>query len=406
MSAQHAQPGTAPQHASAGTAPQHASAGAPPQHRSHRALHVDTLEHFDRLCACVARAHGWHVGEIDLTGRRAELGLLDLRGCLFLGTALPEGYDDVARRRGALVFPALEAMPFDPYRSTPYSPEELYAGLDAGGVYEQTPDARIYHWYRAEAGDPDAQGASLSMAIHDHAMGQSLIELTSAGGFAGVMGGHAAVRGSDEYAEAARLGYLLARAGLTVATGGGPGAMEAANLGAYMSPFGEQDLGEACAALADVPSFRPSVSQWARAGFDARRRAGDLPGGRSLGIPTWFYGHEPPNVFATDIVKYFANAQREAVLLELCDAGIVFLPGAAGTVQEVFQDACENYYAAAGTGPNPMVLVGREYWTRTLPVWPLLTALAAGRDMAEALFLVDTVEEAVEILGRGRAGTA
>jgi hypothetical protein len=39
------------------------------------------------------------------------------------------------------------------------------------------------------------------------------------------------------------------------------------------------------------------------------------------------------------------NPTREAILLEVCDAGIVFLPGAAGTVQEVFQDACENYYA-------------------------------------------------------------
>ena len=63
------------------------------------------------------------------------------------------------------------------------------------------------------------------------------------------------------------------------------------------------------------------------------------------GIPTWHYGHEPPNVFATAIAKYFRNATREAILLEVCDAGIVFLPGRGGTVQEVFQDACENYYA-------------------------------------------------------------
>ena len=45
------------------------------------------------------------------------------------------------------------------------------------------------------------------------------------------------------------------------------------------------------------------------------------------------------------IAKYFRNSTREAILLEICDAGIVFLPGAGGTVQEVFQDACENYYA-------------------------------------------------------------
>ena len=86
----------------------------------------------------------------------------------------------------------------------------------------------------------------------------------------------------------------------------------------------------------------------------------------SLGIPTWHYGHEPPNLFATAIAKYFRNAQREAILLELCDAGIVFLPGAGGTVQEVFQDACENFYADESS-VAPMVLVGRRYWTEDLP---------------------------------------
>ena len=63
-------------------------------------------------------------------------------------------------------------------------------------------------------------------------------------------------------------------------------------------------------------------------------------GGDSLGIPTWFYGHEPPNVLATAIAKYVRNAVRESVLLEVCHAGIVFLPGMAGTVQVVFQDGC------------------------------------------------------------------
>ena len=33
----------------------------------------------------------------------------------------------------------------------------------------------------------------------------------------------------------------------------------------------------------------------------------------SLGVPTWFYGHEPPNLFATRIAKFFTNALREDV---------------------------------------------------------------------------------------------
>src|SRR4029079_5408903 len=98
-------------------------------------------------------------------------------------------------------------------------------------------------------------------------------------------------------------------------------------------------------------------------------------GAESLGIPTWHYGHEPPNVFASAIAKYFPNPTREAILLEACDGGIVFLPGAAGTVQEVFQDACENYYADE-SAVAPMVLLGRAHWTEELPVWPMLQALA------------------------------
>ena len=120
-------------------------------------------------------------------------------------------------------------------------------------------------------------------------------------------------------------------------------------------------------------------------------------GAASLGIPTWFYGHEPPNVFASSIAKYFTNALREAILLDRSGGGIVFLPGAAGTVQEVFQDACENYYAADGA-VAPMVLVGRKYWEVELPVLPLLTTLAQGRIMADFVFVVETVDEACDVL--------
>ncbi len=80
----------------------------------------------------------------------------------------------------------------------------------------------------------------------------------------------------------------------------------------------------------------------------------------------------------------------------MCDAGIVFLPGAGGTVQEVFQDACENYYADEAS-VAPMILVGARYWTEELPAWPLLQALARGREMEHHVHLVDTVEDAAAL---------
>ena len=116
----------------------------------------------------------------------------------------------------------------------------------------------------------------------------------------------------------------------------------------------------------------------------------------SIGIPTWFYGHEPPNVFCNGIAKYFSNALREDGLLARSTAGLVVLEGAAGTVQEVFQAATPLYYSRAGATLPVVVLVGREHWTRTVPVWPALTALASGRAMAEHLHLVDSVDEAAD----------
>ncbi|MGB4836454.1 MAG: LOG family protein, partial [Nostocoides sp.] len=117
---------------------------------------------------------------------------------------------------------------------------------------------------------------------------------------------------------------------------------------------------------------------------------------RSLGIPTWFYGHEPPNVFAQGIAKYFSNAIREDWLLAHASAGVIVLPGAAGTVQEVFQFATRAYYAS--DLPPPLILVGVHHWTQNLPVWPLVQALGAGRPMGQRVALVETPSEAVELL--------
>ena len=113
--------------------------------------------------------------------------------------------------------------------------------------------------------------------------------------------------------------------------------------------------------IAAVPSYEDDVTAWVRSGLAAVADLEDS--GRSLGIPTWHYGHEPPNPFSSRVAKYFRNAIREDVLLEVCRGGIVFLPGAAGTVQEVFQSACGNYYAADAEVAR-MVFVGEEYWTR------------------------------------------
>jgi predicted Rossmann-fold nucleotide-binding protein len=293
---------------------------------------------------------------------------------------------------------AADDVPVNPYRSTLYTAAELY---DAP-AYAQSLDARTYAWSRREPTPAD----SLAQALHDHAIDQALTDWLTGRHLVGVMGGHDLLRGEPDYAVAAHLGALLG-ARHTVATGGGPGAMEAANLGGRLAHAGPEVLDEALSRLAGAPSFRPSVDAWVSAALPVDSlvdSVGDSVGDSvvaspTLGIPTWFYGHEPSNVFATAIAKYFRNATREAILLQVCDAGIVFLPGAAGTVQEIFQDACENYYAAPAS-VAPMVLVGRSHWTVDQPAWPLLQSLARGRPMESHIHLVDTVQEAAELVDR------
>jgi predicted Rossmann-fold nucleotide-binding protein len=334
---------------------------------------------------------GWHLHSIDLSGRGQQLRSVQVSGALFLGCTFDDGDEVAVRARGGIVFPVVPGLPVDAYRSRLYSPAELYDTDD----YQDSLDARAYAWSRLPA-DHDR---TLAVALHDHAIDEALTDWVAARRLVGVMGAHLAERGTPEYAAAARLGRSLA-AHDVVATGGGPGSMEAANLGAWLSVHDAAALDEALSLVAAVPSYRSDVGAWARAAFATLARFPD--GAESLGIPTWHYGHEPSNPFATAIAKYFHNADREAILLEVCDAGIVFLPGAGGTVQEIFQDACENYYADESS-VAPMVLVGVEHWTTTVPAWPLLKALSIGRPMEGHVHLVDTVDEAAELIAASGA---
>lgn len=365
-----------------------------PRPRQGRVREIESLAEFEEVALGGSFA-GCRVQGLDLTEHTFTLLVADTREAVFLGCLMePQALAHV-RANGALVFPPVPGLPFDPYRGRLYAPEELYARLAADG-YPATPDALTYRWFQETSGDGDVL-SSMLRSIHDDAVSDALDELLAGKDVVGVMGGHALARGEAAYEGAARLGRDLARAGLTVATGGGPGAMEAANLGAYAAPFDDVMLGEALTTLAATPDFRPSVGAWASAALAVRGRWPD--GGPSVGLPTWFYGHEPPNAFAAHIAKFFANATREDGLLSRCTAGVVFLPGAAGTVQEVFDAATPNYYESGGE-PVPLILVDHAHWTTRLPVWPLLEALSADRPMSRRIALVDSVTEVPAMLAK------
>lgn len=358
-------------------------------------IEIETLAAFEELVAERGRGmHGVRVQAIDLRGHTETLLSLDADGMVFLGCPMESVAAQHVHDTGGLTFPPVPSVPFDPYRATLYTADELYAGLDEKG-YAGTPDAVMYEWFGRPESHHDVFH-TLLRSIHDDAMSDALTELLEGKPVVGVMGGHALVRGHDGYAAAARLGRTLARDGLVVATGGGPGAMEAANLGAYLAPCHDEALDDALRQLADVPSFHDDIGSWALAAFAVRRALWPEPPGVTVGIPTFFYGHEPPNVFASHIAKYFANSIREDGLLARSTAGVVVLPGAAGTVQEIFQAATPSYYAKDDA--PPLVLVDRAHWTERLPAWPLLTHLAADRGMSNRIHLVDSVDEVPDVL--------
>ena len=315
-------------------------------------------------------------------------------GAVLLGCRAPAALLDHLVSTGALVFPVVPGLPFDPYRIGLYIPDELYARLAEG--YQATTDATAYAWYHDALARRDVF-ATLMMALHDHSIDDALDDyITERSRVVGVMGGHALRRDDEGYLAAVELGRALTRARRVIVTGGGPGAMEAANLGAWLAPHPDDALDRALRRLSEVPTFTDDVAAWAEAAFDVR---GEWPtGGSSLGVPTWHYGHEPPNAFASHIAKYFRNAVREDILLAASRGGVIFLPGAAGTVQEIFQDATDNYY---DDDPAPMVLVDADYWQARLPAWPLLSSLAEGRAMRPRVALVKTATEAAELLMAG-----
>jgi predicted Rossmann-fold nucleotide-binding protein len=252
-----------------------------------------------------------------------------------------------------------------------------------------------------------ALSGELASTLHDHAVSDALNDAMAdidPRSVVGIMGGHTLLRTDQAYRAAAELGASLCAAGRTVLTGGGPGAMEAGNLGAYLSSWPDA-LEDALAMLATAPTYRPDVDAWVAAAYTVRQRWPPPGAGSSLAIPTWFYGHEPTNLFATGIAKYFTNALGEDTLLHRCRGGIVYLPGQAGTVQEIFQAVTENYYAADATQVAPLILVGVDYWTNQLPAWPLLRRLGAGRAMGEVVHCVDDIAAAVELLSSGSAAS-
>jgi predicted Rossmann-fold nucleotide-binding protein len=367
---------------------------------------IESIEAFERHLRSGTSFSNVVLQGLDLRSFTRELSTAPLAGCAFLGCQLEQDALQAALSHGAMVFPPFMGLPYLSYRSTLYTPEELYAGFNPAQPesYAQTLDARVYaHWKTQGGANPPSILETLAQRLHDHAVTDALEELLAGEGnprrVVAIMGGHSMLRGQPNYRAVAVLARELTRRGFFLVSGGGPGAMEATHVGAWFARRTEAELDAGLTLLAKAPSYKDR--EWLAQAFTVRAAFpisdAERPYCASLGIPTWYYGHEPPNAFATHIAKYFANSVREDGLLAIARGGVVFSPGSAGTIQEVFQDACQNHYNTMGV-ISPMIFLGREFWTRTRPVYPLLEHLAQGHEYARHLRLTDSVEEIIQVL--------
>lgn len=299
---------------------------------------------------------------------------LSFYNCIFLGCTIPEKIT-INLSEGCLIFPQISA-PFNPFINTLYTKEKLYNNYKVGEPesYEKTFDKIVYNHYTKQGKEAIDIKETLTRRLHDHSITNALNDFISdyeKRKIVAIMGGHNLSRSNKNFLKVARISKKLTELDYLMISGGGPGAMEATHVGAWFAGKSDTELANAIKILAEAPTYKDTL--WLDKSFEVLKKY-PTTDYKSLGIPTWLYGHEPPTPFATHIAKYFANSVREEGLLAIAKGGVIFSPGSAGTIQEIFQDATQNHYLSYGFA-SPMVFLNKKYWTENRPVYPLLHKL-------------------------------
>jgi predicted Rossmann-fold nucleotide-binding protein len=280
-------------------------------------------------------------------------------------------------------------------------------------------------YVRAGGAQPADFLTGLMRSLHDATITQHLADALDGKKAAAIMGGHSIERSNDAksvYAETASIARGLAENDLLVLSGGGPGAMEASHLGAlfagddrglqealaYFVASGQLGLPpDASKVVSPDGTPNPDVvkeyAAWTKPAVELWEKCGRR--GAGISLPTYQYGQEPFSPFPAKIAKYFQNSIREDGLLAVATHGIVYVKGSAGTMQEVFQDAAQNFYhtfpAKQGAGYfSPMVFFG-SFWKDVLPVKPVLEALFSKdhrKEFDDYVRFTEDRDEAVEFI--------
>lgn len=301
---------------------------------------------------------------------------------------------------GQIIQQYLESVPYAVDPQQLYDAAKLYDGVDFSNpqTFAQCYDQKVYHHFLEQGKVTDSPLESLARNLHDFCIVQSMKRFLAQYPkykVVAVMGGNAMRRDAAAYEKVARISKRLTEEGSLMVSGGGSGAMEATGFGAWMAGRSEEEFCHALSRLAAVPTQHDQ--QYLQVAFDVMC---DYPQTtyRNLSIPTWLYGHEWTSPFSTHIAKLFENSVREDTLLTIAYGGIIYAPGRAGTIQEVFQEAVQNHYLTFGVA-SPMVFLDSEFWTQTTPFYTLLVDLLhKGIYKNLLLSLTDDVDEAVKTI--------
>jgi predicted Rossmann-fold nucleotide-binding protein len=250
-------------------------------------------------------------------------------------------------------------LPFNPRHQGLYSREELWTGYDSVPQNNTSLDWKIYEYFNGKSKYAPGLEELSAQREHDAHIETAINAFFALDASAAptshkvlvTVGSHSTYRDDPVYKEAARLTWRLHREGYFIVSGGGPGLMEATHVGAWMARMDSDALEDALNMLAasSKPPAGTNLKQYEMPDYWQKSKdvvAKYANGAVSLGIPTWFYGHEGANAFSWWIGKYFSNALREEKICAIGQYGVIFLNGGPGTAQEAFVDAAENGYAS------------------------------------------------------------
>jgi uncharacterized protein (TIGR00730 family) len=153
-----------------------------------------------------------------------------------------------------------------------------------------------------------------------------------------------------EYAAAVETARLLAKAGICVITGGGPGIMEAANRGALEG------------------------------------------GGLSIGCNIELPFEQGSNAFLTRSLNFKFFFVRKTMFVKYATAFIVF-PGGYGTLDELFEAL--TLIQTGKVKHFPVILVGKDYWSGMVE-WLRDTVVAEGKIASRDLLLFHVTDDPAE----------